>query len=180
MVTELVGAPSSGRTTLAYAAMVAVTAAGGLAACIDLPDAFDPEHAGAAGIVLARVLWVRPRDPYGAFRAAEQVVGAGGFSLVLVDLDVMCSSSTKVSAGTWYRLARAAEQSRSAVMILNGRRSEGAFPTVCLETERRRAGFDGDGPSELFDGIISVVHLRKYKLGSPVAAPLSLHAAATA
>jgi RecA/RadA recombinase len=181
VVTELVGAGSSGRTTLACALAAAVTSAGDLAACIDLPDALDPAHASAAGIDLGRLLWVRPRDLRGALQAAEHVLDTGGFSLVLVDLDDPRAPRPMVPAGAWVRLVRAVARSRSAVLILGARRaagvedhdrsSAGTFAALRLETERRGAGFTGSaGPCPLFDGISSIIHLRKNRLGPPGAA----------
>ncbi|HLI75655.1 MAG TPA: hypothetical protein VKV02_01820 [Acidobacteriaceae bacterium] len=58
-ITELVGPLSSGRTTLAMAALAEMTQAGKTVAWIDVSDALDPESAAAAGIDLSRQLWVR-------------------------------------------------------------------------------------------------------------------------
>ena len=57
-ITEFSGAPGSGRTSLAYAAL---RAASQEAACayIDAQDALDPYSAAAAGVHLANLLWVR-------------------------------------------------------------------------------------------------------------------------
>src|SRR5439155_15590487 len=75
-VTELAGARSTGRTGLACAIAARATAAGETIGWIDPDDALDPEAATAAGIVLERTLWGRPRDAADAFRAAEVVLGA--------------------------------------------------------------------------------------------------------
>src|SRR5215831_16565312 len=82
-IVELAGGRSSGRTGLACAIAAAAT-----------------------GVALARTLWVRPRDVDAAFRAAEIVVGAGGFGLVVLDVDAR-------DGAPWPRLARAAERARS-------------------------------------------------------------------
>lgn len=58
-ITELVGPPCSGRTTLAQSALAAITASGKAVAWVDASDALDPESAAAAGIDLSRQLWVR-------------------------------------------------------------------------------------------------------------------------
>ena len=58
-ITELVGPPCSGRTTLAQAALAAMTAAGKAVAWVDASDTLDPVSAAAAGIDLSRQLWVR-------------------------------------------------------------------------------------------------------------------------
>lgn len=63
-VTEFSGAPGSGRTSLAYAAL---RSAGQEAACayIDAQNTLDPYSAAAAGVPLSNLLWVR-------FPAVEQ------------------------------------------------------------------------------------------------------------
>lgn len=58
-ISELVGRQSSGRTTLALATLAESTQAGKTVAWIDTSDSLDPESAAAAGVDLARQLWVR-------------------------------------------------------------------------------------------------------------------------
>ena len=58
-LSELVGASCSGRTSLALALIAEVARSGGVSAWIDAADALDPESAGAAGVDLAKLLWVR-------------------------------------------------------------------------------------------------------------------------
>src|SRR4029453_14213867 len=85
-VTELVGMRSAGRTGLACRIAASATRAGETIAWVDPEDALDPAAAGAAGVALPRTLWVRPRDVPDALRAAEILLGAGGFGLVVLDL----------------------------------------------------------------------------------------------
>ena len=188
IVTEIVGAQSSGRTTLACALAAAVTSAGDFAACIDLADAFDPTQGNMAGIDLGRLLWIRPRGLRSALQAAEQVVDTGGFSFVFVDLDAPCEARFVVPAGAWVRLTRAAARNCSAVLVLGARGAAGGedqnrstmgtFAALRLETTRRHVRFTGSaGPCPLFDGITSAIHLRKNKLG-PLGATAALFAMA--
>jgi len=58
-VSEVAGPSSSGRTSLAWAAMAAATRRGESVALIDTFDRFDPPTAAACGIELSRLLWVR-------------------------------------------------------------------------------------------------------------------------
>jgi recombination protein RecA len=58
-VTEIVGQACSGRTALAFSFVAATTGAGKVCAWIDVSDALHPESAAAAGVDLARLLWVR-------------------------------------------------------------------------------------------------------------------------
>jgi recombination protein RecA len=61
-VSEIVGPRSSGRTSVLRALMAEATARGELVALIDTLDRFDPASAAAAGVDLARLLWVRGQD----------------------------------------------------------------------------------------------------------------------
>lgn len=58
-LTEITGPDSSGRTSILLAALAAATQRGEICALIDATDSFHPQSAAAAGIDLARLLWVR-------------------------------------------------------------------------------------------------------------------------
>src|SRR5690349_4340248 len=58
-LSEVVGARSSGRTSLLLRAIAAATARGELVGLVDALDMLDVESAIAAGIDLTRLLWVR-------------------------------------------------------------------------------------------------------------------------
>ncbi len=58
-LTEICGAPSSGRTSVLLFALARATERGEVCALVDPSDAFDPASAAAAGMDLGRLLWVR-------------------------------------------------------------------------------------------------------------------------
>jgi recombination protein RecA len=58
-ISELSGAHSSGRTTLALATLAEVTRQGECCAYIDVSDALNPASAAALGVDLQRLLWIR-------------------------------------------------------------------------------------------------------------------------
>jgi hypothetical protein len=58
-VSELVGPECSGRTSVALSFLARITQAAKVCAWIDASDALDPSSAAAAGVDLARLLWVR-------------------------------------------------------------------------------------------------------------------------
>lgn len=59
VLTEIVGAESSGRTSLALSSVAQITAAGKVCAWVDVSDMLKPDCAAAAGIALPCLLWVR-------------------------------------------------------------------------------------------------------------------------
>ena len=58
-LTEICGPASSGRTSVMLAALASATRRGEYCALIDASDVLDPHTATAAGVDLARLLWVR-------------------------------------------------------------------------------------------------------------------------
>jgi len=165
-VTELAGARSAGRTGLACRIATSATSAGETIAWVDPDDALDPEAAAAAGVALARMLWVRPRDVADAFGAAEILLGAGGFGLVVLDLGSQpgppAAPSTRARRPTrlasWTRLARAAERTRSTLLVLAAASQTGSTMGACaalrLELTGRHARWSrGQGRRVLLDGV---------------------------
>jgi hypothetical protein len=147
-VSEVVGPASSGRTSVAWAALAAATRRGESVAIIDTFDRFDPPTAHACGIDLSRLLWVRGQaisktsgaiDPAWlpgvravngpgtfvervidrAIKSLNLVVQSGVCTLVVLDLiDVPAAALRRLPASTWFRIERAIEGSDTAVLIL--------------------------------------------------------------
>lgn len=147
-VSEVVGPASSGRTSVAWAALAAASRRGESIALIDTCDRFDPPTAQACGIDLSRLLWVRGQalsktsgaiDPAWlpgvravngpgtfvervidrAIKALNLVVSSGVCTLVVIDLiDVPATALRRLPASTWFRIERAIEGSDTAVLIL--------------------------------------------------------------
>ena len=73
-LSEIVGAASSGRSTLVARLLAAATARGEATAIVDTCDTWDPASAAANGVALERVLWVRVRAAREAH--ARHAIGA--------------------------------------------------------------------------------------------------------
>jgi recombination protein RecA len=71
-ITEMVGAESSGRTSLALSFLAGTTRTGSVGAWIDVLNTLDPESAASAGVDLSRVLWVRCGASASKARAAAE------------------------------------------------------------------------------------------------------------
>ena len=147
-VSEVVGPASSGRTSVAWAALAAATRRGESVALVDTFDRFDPPTAHACGVDLSRLLWVRGQaisktttaiDPAWlpgvravsgpgtfiervidrAIKALNLVVQSRVCTLVVLDvIDVPASALRRLPASTWFRIERAIEGSDTAVLIL--------------------------------------------------------------
>ena len=164
-VTELAGRRSTGRTGVACAIVARATQAGETIAWIDVDDALEPETVAAAGVVLARLLWVRPRGVPDALRAAEMLLGAGGFGLVALDVG---DAGRPCPIPAWPRLARAAERSGTALLVIEPQRRAGTFAALGLEVTGRRARWSG-GPGRLvvLDGIDARMLIARNRVGRP-------------
>lgn len=164
-ITELAGARSTGRTALACRIAASATRAGETIAWIDPEDGLDPEGATGAGIVLERMLWVRPRSVDEALQAADILLRAGGFGLAVLDLGGRASPRRTVA---WPRLARAAEQTRTALLVLAAERAAGTLAAVGLELIARRVRWSG-GPGRLvvLEGIDAQMRVARSRVGRP-------------
>jgi hypothetical protein len=163
-LSEVVGPPSSGRTSLAWAVLAAATGRGEWAALIDTFDRFDPETASAAGLVLSRLLWVRGQavsktagalDPAWvpgeraaqgpgtllertvdrAIKALNLVVQSGVCTMVVLDLiDVPALALARMPRATWLRIQRVIEGTDTAVVLLAARPVARSAGGVSIQT----------------------------------------------
>jgi hypothetical protein len=147
---EIAGPLSSGRTAIAQALLARLTRAGEWAALVDVADAFDPESAQQAGVVLERVLWVRPESAEQAARVCARLLALRGFALIALDLArPSCAELARplraelLPASTWQKLARATAAGGAALVVTSPARVTGAFSELALETRRARAHFSG-------------------------------------
>lgn len=136
-LSEIAGAPSTGRTSLMGHALAAATRRGEVAALVDASDTFDPGSAAALGVDLPRVLWVREsHDPARALKAFSLILQAGGFGLAVLDLaDVPPSALRQFPWTTWMRVSRMIEGS-DTVALLVGRERTARSPggvTIALD-----------------------------------------------
>ncbi len=185
-ISEITGPASSGKTTIAARFIASATRRGETTAWIDLPGAFDPASIEAAGADLARILWAGfdgefrtadfacrfylPKKRKDPLKAAELILEAGGFGLVVIDFGTM---RYPLAQGAALRLARAAERSGAAVLALAAHRMCGTFAALTLSLDRAQTCFSRTAPGApaLFDGLHIEVTVARNKLG-----PLDGHA----
>jgi len=126
---ELRGRRSSGRTAILYASLARSIEAGQTVALVDSGGALDPRCAEAAGIALPRLLWIRS-EPDQALKAADMVVGAGGFGMVALDLG---DDRLRVPTAAWIRLKHGAEKQDTTILIATPAPAAGSFATTTVE-----------------------------------------------
>ena len=84
-VTEIFGAESAGKSTLASHIIAEAQKGGGTAAYIDAEHALDPSYAGNLGVNLAELLISQPDTAEQALEIAEYLVRSGAVDVVVVD-----------------------------------------------------------------------------------------------
>jgi recombination protein RecA len=136
-LSEIAGARSSGKASLALATAARASAAKQLVAWIDGPGELYPPVAAAQGVDLERLLIVRTgSDGLAAARAGEIVARSRAFGLVVMDVGERGSFPERAAA----RLRAAAFESGVTVVALVTRR--GALPHAHCQLEV--AGLSGD------------------------------------
>lgn len=147
-LSEIVGPPSSGRTSLAWGWLAAATRRGESVALVDTFDRFDPTSASACGLSLPHLLWARGQalsktapaiDPAWlpgvravsgpgtllertidrALKALNLILQSQVCTAVVLDLaDAPVSALRSIPASTWLRVQRIIEGSDTACVLL--------------------------------------------------------------
>lgn len=146
-LSEIVGARSTGRTSLLCAIVAAAAARGEIAAIIDTHERFDPASAAALGVDLSRVLWVRDRgDAPRALKAMNLVLQASGFGIVVLDLaDVRGPALRQFPMTTWMRLSRVIEGSKTVALLVGAERIARSPGGVTIALDAGDARWTGRG-----------------------------------
>ena len=136
-LSEVVGPRSSGRTSLLLQIVATATTRGELVAVVDALDMLDVASAAAAGVDLAKLLWIRghvvtspglcrdlnQRAMEQAVKALGLVLQAGNFGLVVLDVgDAPADAVRRLPFTTWLRLQRMVEGTQT-VCVLAGNES---------------------------------------------------------
>lgn len=148
-LTEVTGAPSSGRTSLLVSLLAETTRRDEAVAYIDAADSFDACCAARRGVRLARLLWVRCRGRVQtALKAADAVVRGGGMRVVVLDLaDVPTTQLRRVPPAAYLRLKRAAEHTPTALVLLADHPLAGASATVTAQCHHGTPVWSGHHPA---------------------------------
>jgi hypothetical protein len=176
-LSEIFGAASSGRTSLAYGLLAHTTRQGEIAALVDCRDRFDPRRAGAAGIRLRSLLWVRPPDEREALHSSAILLGTQGLRLVLLDLaDGLSPITAARFASAWPRLARQATASNVTFVLLSRERLAGSVAALCLTLRDARPRWPKHVlRAELFCGIASRAEVVRAREGTLTHRQIELH-----
>lgn len=180
-VSEIHGLTSSGRTGLALSLVAHITKTGALAAWVDPADRLDPASAAAAGVDLARLLWLRgegrgPRSLAAAVAAVATLLGSGLFEGVVLDLAAVgLHEIRRLPGATWIRLQRMIEDAPAALVLVADAHVAHGPGGVSLALHPAGARWTGEpGPGRLLRALGAEARAGRL---APRATPLELTAA---
>jgi hypothetical protein len=165
-LTEIFGARSSGKTTLAYAMLAACTHRGDIGAYIDPQASLFAPAAEAAGIDLERLIVVRPSHPQALRRAVDAIVRSGACAVVVVD----AADGDALQTHHCARLVAQAERNATTLVALSHGDSQALASFASLRVHMHglaplwQAGSDGGGR---LSGYGITLDVAKSRLGAP-------------
>ena len=141
-ITEIYGSASSGRTSLLYTFLAAVTGRGEAAVVVDACDTLDVAGCGAD---LERLVWIRcSGHAPNALKAADLLIQGGGFRLVVLDLaDVPLRTLSRIPLAYWFRFRRAVENTPTAMVVLAREPQVKQCASLVVEMKRGRVEWSG-------------------------------------
>jgi hypothetical protein len=134
-ISEIFGPASSGRTSLMYSMLAYATRHEETCALVDTNDVFAPTAATAADVDFDRLLWVRcAGNLENAFKAADLLLHAGGFGLVILDLgDIAGKEARRIISSWWYRFRRTVEDRPTVLAVISEEACTRSCAAVTLE-----------------------------------------------
>jgi hypothetical protein len=166
---EVTGPRSSGRMAVLLHVLAQATTRGEVCAILDTHDQFSPASAVAAGVQLARTIWVRCQNrPDQTLRAADLLLHAGGFGVVVLDFaDVPEGVWNKVPVSWWHRFRRASENTPTIVLLCTRTAQARSCSRISIELTSPSLQWEGETPFSLLEKVQTLTHLRKPMGRSP-------------
>src|SRR6202035_3132620 len=154
-IAEILGPESSGRTTLLHSLLAASTAQLEICAYVDTDDSFDPVTAAAAGVALSQLVWIRCGHNAGhALKAADYLLHAGGFGVVVLDLcQVSPRIANRIPISYWYRFRRAIENTPAILALVQNEPMAKSCASLMIEMRRKKTAWRGAPGFELLRGV---------------------------
>ena len=143
-ITEFLGAPSSGKTSMVLATLASLCRGDEVCALVDGADSFDPESGAAAGIDMRRLLWVRCQNLDQVLRSTDLLLQGGGFGAVALDLsDLPQRDIRKVPLATWFRFQRVLENTPTLLLVIGQESTAKSAAALVLQIDHRKSGWAG-------------------------------------
>jgi len=169
-LTEVVGGPSTGKTSLALSLLAKLTAEGEICAAVDAGHGFDPVTAKLAGVEVNNLLWVRcGRDVEKTFMAADHLVQAKGFGCIWMDLGGLPENKLRmVPRSYWFRYRTRIKETPTLMLVTACSPLTGSASQRSYELTRERAAWSGSGNFKLLHQFELKMLSRKGVFGPPM------------
>jgi hypothetical protein len=160
---EITGAISSGKTSTSIYILAESISMGETCACVDLNNQFDPYSLAQSGICLGQLSWVRCQgNTEHAIRAADLLLHAGGFGVVLLDL---CGASSadlnRIPLSYWFRFRRAIEDTPTILLICGEHPQARSCSRHSFEIRPKKFHWTGEGSFGILRALESIATPRK-------------------
>jgi hypothetical protein len=170
-ITEIVGPPSSGRTSTMVSIMAEATAQDEVCALVDGNDTFDPKSAAAAGVELNRLLWVRCRKLEQVLKSTDLLLQGGGFGRVVMDLtDLPLAQVRSISLASWFRFQRTIEKTPAALLVMSPESLVKSAAALVLRMEMRGAEW-----STILNGLNLNIEVIRSRRARPLNSHVRVH-----
>ena len=171
---EIVGGPSSGRTSLLLNLLAKLTREGEICAVVDSCNSFDPRSAVLSNVMLDNLLWVRcGGELENAFTAADHLVQAKGFGLVWLNLAGLPKAKLNlVPRSYWYRYRNRIKETPTLFVVTAETAVAGSASQQSFSLARNRASWSGVGRYKLLRELHVKMHSRKRNFGDAVQAKI--------
>jgi len=171
---EIVGGPSSGRTSFLLSLLSKLTREGEICAVVDSCNSFDPRSAMLSSVVLDNLLWVRcGGDLEKAFTAADHLVQAKGFGLIWLNLAGLPKAKLNLVPRTyWYRYRNRIKESPTLFIVTAEDPVAGSASQQSYTLARNSASWSGIGRYKLLRELHVRMNSRKRTFGKPVQAKI--------
>lgn len=178
ILTEITGPRSSGKTSVSLHVLAQATACGEVCAVVDLHGGFHPESAALSGVRLDRLVWVRCQgNAEHALRAADLLLHAGGFGIVLLDLcEADARILNRIPLSYWHRFRRAVENTPTILLVSGETAQTKPCSSIGLELLPKVFHWSGKSPFLLLRRIGTEAFLRKISRAYPQALSIYLGA----
>jgi hypothetical protein len=143
VITEIHGAPSSGRTSLMLATLAGATANEEICALIDCSDTFDLLSAARAGVNFDHLLWVRCNNNLErAFKSTDLLLHGGGFGVIALSLaDMPARILRRIISTWWFRFRRAIEDTPTVLLVMTPVACARSCAAMALELKHEGASW---------------------------------------
>jgi|ERR1043166_3415830 energy-coupling factor transporter ATP-binding protein EcfA2 len=162
-VVEIIGKPSSGKTSLLLTLLAKLTAAGEICAVVDTSNGFDPCSAHLAGVQNENLLWVKcGGNIEKSFLSADYLVQAKGFGAIWLNLTGLSQKKLRAVPKTyWYRYRTRIKETPTILIVTANEHVTGSASQQSFQLTRERVVWSGSGRFKLLREFHLKMHSQK-------------------